>query len=195
MGQPTSEAADIYSFGVLLWELSVREAPAGRHLRRVEVPEEAPAAVVELMDRCLAADPAARPTALELVHFFVDLGRAGSGSGATAADGAGDGVPLSPTTAAPPPLQRRDSLVKRLSGRLSGSGKGDRRAASQTPPPPAVVPPSGFGGAPAAAAAVPAVAMPASGFAGGGGVAGVGAPPRPVGRPGVSGPPGRAGEP
>ena len=199
MGQPTSEAADIYSFGVLLWELSVREAPAGRHLRPVQVPEEAPASVVDLMNRCLSADPATRPTALELVHFFVDLGRAGSRSGTTAE--VVDAPPPPPAAPGPPPATSCPGsgstppnwLARRLSGRTNGSGKSSGGRATPPPPQPAaIVPASGFEGeGGAAGAAVPAMS-PASGF--GGDVEAP--PPRPVSRPGVSGPPGKsAGEP
>ena len=86
LGQPTAESADVYSFGVILWELSTNEQPQGRCLRALR-PGEAPPEVAALMDRCLAQDPASRPTALELVHFFVDLGSA-SGAG-RAGDGGG----------------------------------------------------------------------------------------------------------
>lgn len=191
LGRPTSEMADVYSFGVLLWELSVREAPSGRHLRPVVVPDEAPAAVVALMDRCLSAEPGDRPTALELVHFFVDL-LPGSGCGATAEvaeDGAGGagGVAAAPE----PPVQPRPAsggwLARKRSGGASGGGdEGSGGGGGGAPlPPPAVVPATGFGGGAATAPAAP----PASGFGG------QAVQPRPQARPGVSGPPARSGEP
>ena len=89
LGKPTSESADIYSFGVLLWELSTAEAPPGRALRELEVPEEAPQEVADLVARCLEEDPARRPTALELVHFFKDLDVAASASSGCGGGGGG----------------------------------------------------------------------------------------------------------
>ena len=97
LGKPTSESADIYSFGVLLWELSIGEAPPGRALRDIEVPGEAPQEVADLVARCMDEDPERRPTALELVHFFKDLdlnnapssgsGVSGGGQGSSSKDG------------------------------------------------------------------------------------------------------------
>ena len=72
LARRVDEAADIYSFGVVLWELSAGEPPPpSRRLRPLEVPEESPAEVAEIIDRCLEEEPRKRPTARELLDFFV----------------------------------------------------------------------------------------------------------------------------
>jgi hypothetical protein len=200
LGQPTSEAADIYSFGVILHELCVAGTgegpPTGRHLRPVAVPDEAPAAVVEVMGRCLSSDPAARPTALELVHFFVDLGRAGSGSGATAAEvvvvsGDGDGGPTEPTARAGSGRWLARRLSRRGSKEGDGGGSGEGGGGSR--PPPAVPPPSWFGGGGGGGGAPPPAVPPPSGLssalAGGGGGGGAVPPPSGFGAASPPGPP------
>ena len=70
LGRRVDAKADVYSFGVLLWELSAREAPQSRYLRPLSVPDEAPPAVAALVDACLDEDPFARPSAAEIAAFF-----------------------------------------------------------------------------------------------------------------------------
>lgn len=77
LGRPVNEKADIYSFGVLLWELSSGEPPSGRHLRPLEAPAEAPQVVVDTIARCLMEDPNARPAAADLVALFKNMGEEG----------------------------------------------------------------------------------------------------------------------
>ncbi|CAA9354023.1 MAG: Putative serine/threonine protein kinase, partial [uncultured Gemmatimonadaceae bacterium] len=84
----TDHRADIYSFGVLAYELLAGEAPfAGRaphamivaHLTEAPRPladarPGVPAALAELVGRCLAKDPEARPqSAAEVVRVLDDL--------------------------------------------------------------------------------------------------------------------------
>eukprot|EP00884_Botryococcus_braunii_P016058 jgi/Botrbrau1/3135/Bobra.0070s0107.2 len=73
LGKPCTEKVDIYSYGVVLWELSVGEAPSGRSLRQLRVPEECPAEVEAFINRCLDPDPSKRPSAKDLVDFLVEL--------------------------------------------------------------------------------------------------------------------------
>ena len=54
---------DIYSVGIILWELVTLMTPARGNLRSVKVPEECPAEVAHLIEDCLNANnPDKRPS-------------------------------------------------------------------------------------------------------------------------------------
>lgn len=56
----------MFGFGVALWELVTQEMPIRGALRDVRAPEECPAAVKSLINKCMARKPEMRPTAEEV---------------------------------------------------------------------------------------------------------------------------------
>lgn len=66
LGQPFSFTADIYSFGVVLWEILTHEAPVRGRLREPLVPEECPEGVADVLMSCLERDPELRPSARQV---------------------------------------------------------------------------------------------------------------------------------
>ena len=63
---------DIYSVGIILWELVTLMTPARGNLRSVRVPEECPADMARLIEDCLNANnPDARPTASQIYDRLI----------------------------------------------------------------------------------------------------------------------------
>ena len=65
MGTSCSLKSDIYALGTVLWELCTGLRP-NRNLRPIQVPQEAPAGLVEMISRCHQIAPEDRPSAVEL---------------------------------------------------------------------------------------------------------------------------------
>ena len=56
---------DVYSFGVIMWEVVSHEQPARGRMRNLQVPQECPAEINDLINACLSEDPINRPSARE----------------------------------------------------------------------------------------------------------------------------------
>ncbi|KAK9843228.1 hypothetical protein WJX74_008928 [Apatococcus lobatus] len=58
---PCNEASDVYSFGIILWEICTGEQPVNRIMRAVRIPEECPQQVADMIQACRHADASRRP--------------------------------------------------------------------------------------------------------------------------------------
>ena len=78
-----TEKADVYSFGIILWEFWSRDPPykgvkakdVAKKVRvnktyRPIIPNDVPKEIAELMECCWDADPDKRPTFLEIINFL-----------------------------------------------------------------------------------------------------------------------------
>lgn len=72
-GKRCSVKADIYSWGVVLWEVCSGEAPVRGGMRPLRAPEDCPAEVADLYQRCVSEDPEDRPSAEELLDILEAL--------------------------------------------------------------------------------------------------------------------------
>ncbi|EIE26921.1 kinase-like protein [Coccomyxa subellipsoidea C-169] len=72
-GGKCNEHADIFSFGVLLWELVTGEIPRRGKLRELRVGEECTQEVADLLDICMRTNVEERPSAKELVAVLQAL--------------------------------------------------------------------------------------------------------------------------
>ncbi|KAL0038677.1 hypothetical protein WJX79_002702 [Trebouxia sp. C0005] len=58
-----TDKVDMFSFGVVLWEIITQETPRRGFLRKTSVPNECPQIIEELITSCLSAVPSNRPSA------------------------------------------------------------------------------------------------------------------------------------
>ena len=69
-GKRCTEKADIFSFGVVLWEICTGEAPARGDMRSLQAPEDCPQEIVDLYQACVAENPEDRPAAKDLLDVL-----------------------------------------------------------------------------------------------------------------------------
>ena len=72
-GKRCTEKADIYSWGVVLWEICTGEAPARGDMRPLQAPEDCPQTIVDLYEQCVAELPDDRPSATEVLEILNSL--------------------------------------------------------------------------------------------------------------------------
>ncbi|KAF9677212.1 hypothetical protein SADUNF_Sadunf08G0084500 [Salix dunnii] len=85
--EPSDEKSDIYSYGVILWELSTEKIPwdnlnsmqvigaVGFMNQRLEIPEDVDPQWASIIESCWHSDPRCRPTFQELLEKLRDLQR------------------------------------------------------------------------------------------------------------------------
>ncbi|KAG2453337.1 hypothetical protein HYH02_001561 [Chlamydomonas schloesseri] len=132
--QRYSEKADVYSFGMVLYECLTRKLPyegmtavqaavgVVNHGLRPEIPRGTPPAVAELIRACWAAIPEQRPSFTQVeVQMLLLLGQAraaaapppmpqGLGMGSGSSGGGGTGAAVYQPQAQPPPLPQQQPL-------------------------------------------------------------------------------------
>ncbi|KAK9288662.1 hypothetical protein L1049_017123 [Liquidambar formosana] len=85
--EPSDEKSDVYSYGVILWELATEKIPwdnlnsmqvigaVGFMNQRLEIPKDVDPQWVSIIENCWHSDPQCRPTFQELLDKFKDLQR------------------------------------------------------------------------------------------------------------------------
>ncbi|KAF9619788.1 hypothetical protein IFM89_009310 [Coptis chinensis] len=85
--EPADEKSDVYSYGVILWELVTEKIPWENHNsmqvmgavgfmnHRLEIPKDLDPLWVSIIESCWHSEPQCRPTFQELLERFKDLQR------------------------------------------------------------------------------------------------------------------------
>lgn len=83
--EPSDEKCDVYSFGVILWELSTLQQPwggmnpmqvvgaVGFQHRRLEIPDDMDPTIADIIQKCWQTDPKLRPTFAEIMAALKPL--------------------------------------------------------------------------------------------------------------------------
>ncbi|XAR68394.1 Non-specific serine/threonine protein kinase [Bertholletia excelsa] len=87
--EPSDEKCDVYSFGVILWELCTMQQPwggmnpmqvvgaVGFQDRRLDIPDDADPSIADVIRRCWQTDPKLRPTFAEIMAALKPLQKSG----------------------------------------------------------------------------------------------------------------------
>ncbi|KAK7314640.1 hypothetical protein VNO77_33167 [Canavalia gladiata] len=83
--EPSNEKCDVYSYGVILWELSTLQQPwggmnpmqvvgaVGFQHRRLDIPDDMDPAIADIIRKCWLTDPKLRPTFAEILAALKPL--------------------------------------------------------------------------------------------------------------------------
>ncbi|KAL3150425.1 hypothetical protein ABBQ32_000261 [Trebouxia sp. C0010 RCD-2024] len=68
--QANDQRADIFSYGVLLWELITQEKPLRGNLRDLQIPQECPQVISDIVTACTRQLASDRPTAQQIIRVM-----------------------------------------------------------------------------------------------------------------------------
>lgn len=83
--EPSDEKCDVYSFGIILWELSTLQQPwgglnpmqvvgaVGFQHRRLDIPDDMDSAIADIISKCWQTDPKLRPSFSEIMAALKPL--------------------------------------------------------------------------------------------------------------------------